>query len=60
MEKNFEVSEQNFTEGKAVHFLRSVMQYAKLSYMIKNFKKMKRSNGIVLFEFSIEKVQKII
>jgi len=39
MEKKFEVSEQNFTEGKAVHYLYSVMQYAKLSLMIKSFKK---------------------
>jgi len=37
--KAIEVSEQNFTEGKAVHYLCSVMQCAKLSSMIENFKK---------------------
>ena len=37
MEKKFEVSEQNFTEGKALHYLCSVMQCVKLSFMIKNF-----------------------
>jgi len=39
MEKKSEVSEQNFTEGKAVHYLCSVMQCAQMSFMIKNFKK---------------------
>jgi len=39
MEKKFEVPEQNFTEGKAVHYLCSVMQCAKLSFMIKNLEK---------------------
>jgi len=33
------VSEQIFTEGKALHCLRSVMQCAKLSSTIKNFQK---------------------
>jgi len=31
MEKEFEVSGQNFTEGKAFYYLCSVMQCAKLS-----------------------------
>jgi len=39
MEKKSQVSVQNFTEGKALHYLGSVMQCAKLSFMIKNFKK---------------------
>jgi len=39
MEKKSEVSEQNFTEGKALHYLCSVMQCAKLSFMIKNVEK---------------------
>jgi len=39
MEKKSEVSEQNFAEGKAVHYLCSVMQCTKLSFMIKNFEK---------------------
>jgi len=39
MEKKSQVSEQSFTEGKALHYLGSVMQWAKLSFMIKNFTK---------------------
>jgi len=39
MEKKSQVSEQNFTEGKALHYFCSVMQCAKLSFMIKNLKK---------------------
>ena len=39
MEKKFEVSEQNLTKGKALHYLCSVMQCAKLNSMIKNFNK---------------------
>ena len=39
MEKKFEVSEQNFTEVKAVHYLCSVMQCANFSFMVKNFEK---------------------
>jgi len=31
MEKKSQVSEQNFTEGTALHYLRSVVQCAKLS-----------------------------
>jgi len=34
MGKKFEVSEQNFTEGKALYCLCSVRQCAKLSFMI--------------------------
>ena len=37
MEKNSEVSEQNLTEGKALHYLCSVMQCVRLSFMIKKF-----------------------
>jgi len=39
MEKKSEVPEQNFTEGKAIHYLCSVQQCAKLSFTIKNFEK---------------------
>jgi len=39
MEKKSEVSVHNFTEDKAVHYLCSVMQCIKLSFMIKNFEK---------------------
>jgi len=40
MEKTSEVSEWNFTEGKAIHYiLCSVEQCVKLSFMNKNFEK---------------------
>jgi len=39
MEKKSETHEQNFTEGKAIHYLCSGMQCVKLSFMIKNFEK---------------------
>jgi len=39
MEKKSQVSEWNFTEGKALHYLCIVVQCAKLSFMIKNFEK---------------------
>jgi len=39
MEKKSQISEQNFTEGKALHYLCNVMLCVKLSFMIKNFKK---------------------
>ena len=37
-----EESEQNFTEGEALHFLCSVMQCVKLSFMIKDFEKWRK------------------
>jgi len=39
MEKKSETAEQNFTEGKALHYLCSVMQCVNLRLMIKNFEK---------------------
>jgi len=39
MEKKSQVSEQNFTEGKTLHYLCSFMQCVDLSFMIKNFEK---------------------
>jgi len=39
MEKKSEVSEHNFTEVKAVHYLCSIEQCVKLSFMIRNFEK---------------------
>jgi len=39
MEKKSEVFQQNFTEGKALHYLCSVVQSVKLNFMIKNFEK---------------------
>ena len=39
MEKNLEVSEHNFTEGKAIHYLCSIEQCVKLCFMIKNSEK---------------------
>ena len=39
MEKKSEVPAQNFTKGKAIHYLCSVEQCVKLSFTIKNFEK---------------------
>jgi len=39
MEKKSQVSEENFTEGKALHYFCSVVQCVKLSFMIKDFEK---------------------
>jgi len=55
MERKYEVCQQNFTKDKAIQYLCSVEQCVKLSFMIKKFEKMKRSNGIELFKFSILK-----
>jgi len=33
------VSEQNFTEGKTLHYLCSILQCVKFSFMIRNFEK---------------------
>jgi len=59
MEKKFEVSEQNFTEGKAVHYLYSVMQYAKLSLMIKSFKKWREVMVLNFFNLVLKKYGKL-
>jgi len=37
MENKSVESEQKFTEGKALHYLWSVLKCAKLCFMIKNF-----------------------
>jgi len=42
MEKKSQVSEQNFSEGKAL------MQCVKLSFMIKNFEKLRE---VIVFNF---------
>jgi len=39
MEKKSEVSEKNFTEGKALHYLCSVIQCVKSNFMVKKFEK---------------------
>jgi len=39
MEKKSEISWEDFTEGKAIQYLCSVEQCAKLSFIIKNFEK---------------------
>jgi len=46
MEKKSEVSGQNFTESKAIHYLFSVDQCVKLSFMIKNFEKWREVMGL--------------
>jgi len=65
MEKKFDVSEQNFTEGKALHYSCSVMQCAKLSLMIKNLAWSRKfipklfvwhsSRDIVFWQFRLKK-----
>jgi len=63
MEKKSQVSEQNFTEGKALHYLCSVMQCIKLSFMITNFKKWREVmvlNFLNLVLKGIEKLWKMI
>jgi len=37
MEKKSEVSQQNYAEGKAIHYFCSVMQCVKFNFMIKNY-----------------------
>jgi len=39
MEKKSEVSEQNFIEGKALHYLCIAVQCVQLSFVIKNSQK---------------------
>jgi len=39
LEKKSEVSDHNFTEGIALHYLCSVMQRIKLIFMIQKFEK---------------------
>jgi len=41
MEKKSQVSQLNFTEGKALHYLCSIVQSVKLGFMIKNFEKLR-------------------
>jgi len=42
------VCKQNFTEGKALHSLCSVLQCVKFSFVIKNFEKLRK---VVEFNF---------
>jgi len=58
MEKKFEVPEQNFTEGKAVHYLCSVMQCAKLSFMIKNLEKWREVMVLNFFNLVLKRYWK--
>ena len=59
MEKKFEVPEQNFTEGKAVHYLCSVMQCAKLSFMIKNLEKWREVMVLNFFNLVLKRYEKV-
>jgi len=65
MEKKIEVSEQNFSEGKAVHYLRSVKAVylrsvkAKLSFMIRSFKKWREVMVVSFFNSVLKKVLKM-
>jgi len=58
MEKKSQLSEQNFTEGKAFILFMHCCAMCKLSCTIEEYWKMKRSNAIELLKFSIEKVLK--
>ena len=55
MEKKFEVSEHNFAEGKAVHYLYSVVQCAKLCFTIKNFEKWREVMVLNFSNFVLKK-----
>ena len=49
MEKKPEVPKQNFSEGKTLHYLCSVVQCVKLSFMNKNFEKWRE---VIVLNFS--------
>jgi len=58
MEKKSEVSEHNFTEGKAIHYLCSIEQCVKLSFMIKNFEKWREVVVLKFFNLVLKKYGK--
>jgi len=58
MEKKSETHEQNFTEGKAIHYLCSGMQCVKLSFMIKNFEKWREVMVLKFFNLVLKRYWK--
>jgi len=58
MEKKSEISEQNFTEGKVLHYLCSVMLCLKLSFMIKKFEKRKEVMVLTFLNLVLKKYGK--
>ena len=58
MGKRFEASEQNFAEDKAIHSLCSVMKCAKLSFMSKNFKKLREVMVLNFFNLVLKRYWK--
>jgi len=58
MEKKSQLSEQNFTEGKALQYLCSVVQCVKLCCMIKNFKKRREVMVLNFSNFVLKKYGK--
>jgi len=53
--KKSQVSEQNFTEGKSTSLFLQCYAMCKIEFHDQEIRKMKRSNGIELRKFSIEK-----
>jgi len=60
IEKQSEVPEQNFTESKALHCLCSVVQYAKLSFMVKNFEKRREVMVLNFFNLALQMYGKFV
>jgi len=58
MENKSEVSEQNVTEGKALHYLCSVMQCVILSLLMKNFIKGREVMILNFFNLVLKKYGK--
>jgi len=56
MEEKSQVSEHNFTEGKALHC--STMQCVKLSFMIKNFEKWREVMVLNLLDLALKRYWK--
>ena len=58
MEKKSEASEQIFIEGKALHYLCSVMGCVKLSFMIRKFGKWREVMVLNLFNLVLKRYWK--
>ena len=58
MERKSEASEQNFSEGKALQYLCSVMGCAKLSFMIKKLGKWREVMVLNFFNLVLKSIEK--
>ena len=56
--KKSQASEQNFTESESTSLFLQCCAMCKIEFHDEEFREMKRSNGIELTKFSIEKVLK--